>query len=87
MSLYSANGTTIAEGKKLLNKLYKIPFKLDPPPAKTTVENVEKESTTQSANVSTIPWEVWHKHFGHISYTGLQNLLRLDLVDGLNVDT
>ena len=87
MSLYSVNGTTIAKGKKLSNKLYKIPFKLDPPPMKTTVENVENRSMTQSANVLTIPWEIWHKSFGHIGYTGLQNLLCLDLVDGLNMDT
>jgi len=87
MNLYSANGTTIAKGRKLSNKLYKIPFKLDPLPANMTVANAKGESKIQSANATTIPWEVWHKHFGHISYTGLQNLLCLDLVDGLNVDT
>jgi len=31
-------------------------------------------------------WETWHKHFGHISYSGLQKLLNLKLVNGFNVD-
>jgi hypothetical protein len=32
-------------------------------------------------------WETWHKRFGHISYSGLQKLLDLDLVEGFSVDT
>jgi len=32
-------------------------------------------------------WETWHKHFGHISYSGLQKLLNLKLVNRFNVDT
>ena len=32
-------------------------------------------------------WETWHKQFGHISYSGLQKLIDLKLVNGFNVDT
>jgi hypothetical protein len=28
-----------------------------------------------------------HRHFGHISYSGLKKLVCLDLVDGIQVDT
>jgi hypothetical protein len=32
-------------------------------------------------------WETWHKQYGHISYSGLQKLLNLKIVDGFTVDT
>ena len=32
------------------------------------------------------PWEVWHRHFSHVGYLGLQNLLCLNLVDGFLLD-
>jgi len=82
MNLYSVNGTTIVKGKKLTNKLYKIPFKL----SSLSTSKIEDQEIEQSANTSTIPWEVWHRCFSHIGYAGLQNLIHLDLVDGLNVD-
>ena len=31
-------------------------------------------------------WEVWHKRYGHIGYSGLQRLLDLNLVDGFTVN-
>ena len=32
-------------------------------------------------------WEIWHKIFGHISYSGLQQVLDKNLVEGFNVNT
>ena len=31
-------------------------------------------------------WETWHKRYGYISYTGLQKIYQLGLVDGFDVD-
>jgi len=32
-------------------------------------------------------WEIWHKCYGHVSYTGLKKLVNQKLVDGLTVNT
>ena len=32
-------------------------------------------------------WETWHKRYSHISYTGLQKMYQLGLVDGFDVNT
>jgi hypothetical protein len=32
-------------------------------------------------------WETWHRHFGHVGYTGLQKLRYQNFVDGFDVDT
>ena len=42
---------------------------------------------TFQATEPTQTWETWHKRFGHISYSGLQKLYDLNLVDGFTVDT
>jgi hypothetical protein len=31
-------------------------------------------------------WEMWHRRFGHIGYSGLQKLLDKHLVNGLHID-
>ena len=31
-------------------------------------------------------WETWHRRFGHISYTGLKQLIDKSMVEGLTVD-
>jgi hypothetical protein len=31
-------------------------------------------------------WETWHKHFGHVSYSGLKKLYDNKLVEGFSVD-
>jgi hypothetical protein len=33
-----------------------------------------------------LSWKTWHKRHGHISYTGLQKMYQLGLVDGFDVD-
>ena len=33
-----------------------------------------------------LSWEMWHQHFGHVGYSGLQKILNKKLVDGFNVD-
>jgi transposase InsO family protein len=49
-----------------------------------------KLASTEKSNITTtgqkISWTDWHKRYGHISISGLQQLLAYDLVDGLNID-
>ena len=33
-----------------------------------------------------LSWDTWHRHFGHIGYSRLKNLLDQQLVSGFNVD-
>ena len=51
------------------------------PPADSELEPACFEATVQ-----VLPWEILHQHFGHISYSGLEKLTQLDLVDRLQVD-
>jgi len=76
--LTTKDGTAIAKGEKLQNNLYRIILKL--------ASNPMAEVVCFSANTFPIPWKTWHRRFGHVSYSGLQNLLRLNLVDGFKVD-
>jgi hypothetical protein len=52
---------------------------------KTRNEPEKKRGITTSEPAQS--WETWHKCFGHISYSGLQKILDLNLVNGLNIDT
>ena len=75
-------GTPIAKGLKINSKLYRIPFKLAPSPDSQSIKDILCFSTTKPST----PWEVWHRRFGHIAYSGLKMLARLDLVEGLEVN-
>ena len=50
-----------------------------------TKNKVSENSSTAKEN-SADDWEIWHKRFGHIGITGLQRLLKANLVDGFNVN-
>ena len=65
--LISKDGKNIAKGNKISNNLYKMNLK---------PQNLERGGlTTQPESyVNTEPaqsWEIWHWHFGHVGYTGL----------------
>jgi len=76
--LKTRDGESIAKGAKIKNNLYRISLQLAPNPSADIV--------CLNANTSHLPWEVWHRRFGHVGYSGLQNLLRLNIVDGFTVD-
>ena len=75
-------GTMITRGDKINYRLYRLSFKLGSPPDSLFIPNV----ICLSASSMSTPWEVWHRQFRHIAYSGLEKLLRLDLVNGFKVD-
>ena len=80
--LNSNKDTTIAKGTQKDSKLYKIRFTIAPKPSdKKPIEDLICLTAWLA-----VPWETWHKHFGHIAYSGLEKLVCLGLVNGLNVD-
>ena len=56
-------------------------------PGATHSKNTACTPQSFQATESTQSWETWHKWYGHISYSGLQKLLDIKLVDGFTVDT
>src|SRR6267154_2345952 len=76
ITLFDKNHCVIAEGKRV-NRLYLLDA--------CTKNKVSKNSSTAKEN-SADDWEIWHKRFGHIGITGLQRLLKANLVDGFNVN-
>jgi len=83
VTLNSDRNTMIAKGNRRDSKLYRIKFTIASPPPD---ENPIPDLICFTAQL-TIPWEIWHKRFGHIAYSGLEKLMRLSLVDGLNIDS
>ena len=82
VTLTTEDDILIVQGPKIANKLYHLSFVLAPaPPA-----DLEPEPACFEATVQALPWEILHQHFGHISYSGLEKLVQLDLVDRLQVD-
>jgi len=80
--LNSNKDTTIVKGTRKDSKLYKIKFTIAPKPSnKKPIDDL----ICLTARLA-VPWETWHKRFGHIAYSGLEKLVCLGLVDGLNVD-
>jgi len=75
-------GIPIARGPKINSRLYRILFTLAPSPDSQSIEDVLCFSTTKTL----VPWEVWHRRFGHISYSSLEKLAHSDLVVGLKVN-
>ena len=82
MTLTTEDNVPIARGPKISNKLYWLSFAL----ASAPPSGFKPEATCFTTNIETIPWEILHKRFGHISYSGLEKLVRLDLIDGIHVD-
>jgi hypothetical protein len=46
----------------------------------------EQEPACFTTTTQKLPWEILHWHFGHISYSGLEKLVHLDLIDGIQMD-
>ena len=83
--LKNKNGVTVASGTKISNHLYKMKFKTRLPHAANTIALTNNPETF----VITEPmqnWETWHRHFRHVSYTGLQNLYNKKIVKGFTID-
>jgi hypothetical protein len=83
LAMITADGRTVAIGKRVENHLYKM---------QVNVRMQRDDAPTMGARsfVATEPsesWETWHKRFGHVSYSGLKRLWEKNLVDGFNVDT
>lgn len=54
----------------------------------TTIPNTTITTPqTFIANEPVQSWETWRKHFGHISYSRLQQMLDKNLVEGFSIDT
>jgi hypothetical protein len=86
LTLITKDGKSIARGTKIGNNLYKIKVSV----CKPNTTHAKGHTVTPQTFMSNEPsqnWETWHNQFGHISYSGLQKLLDLNLVDGFSVDT
>ena len=82
MTLTTENDVPIVRGPKISNKLYRLSFAL----AYTPPSGFKPEATCFTTNIKTIPWEILHRCFGHVSYSGLEKLVCLDLIDGICMD-
>ena len=78
LELLTKDDIVIAQGICLTNNLYQISFQLLKAPV-----NVD---FVFLACKDAISWEDWHKNFGHVSYSSLQQLLQKHLVDSFSVD-
>src|SRR5947208_17130001 len=78
MTLCIQDGTPVMQGIHLSNCLYQMSFTLAPAPTATEL--------SLTALMSTPSWEMWHRQFGHIRYSGLQKLLDKHLVNGLHIN-
>ena len=78
ITLRTHDGTPVARGIRLSNRLYQMSFTLAPAPTATEL--------SLAALTSAPSWETWHRRFGHVRYSGLQKLLDKHLVNGLHID-
>jgi transposase InsO family protein len=56
-------------------------------PNKVLSERVKSVPQTFFIHEPAQSWEIWHKRFGHVNYSGLQKLLDHNLVEGFNVNS
>ena len=56
-------------------------------PGATTSKTKMCTPQTFQATEPTQSWEIWHRRYRHIGYSGLQKLHDLNMVDGFAVDT
>jgi len=83
LNLIAQHGTCIAQGYKITNNLYKLCLYI--PACKNSIQDhVEHTFATAPSPPN---WETWHQRFGHISYSRLQQMHDLDLVEGFTVNT
>jgi GAG-pre-integrase domain len=86
IKLITKDGKHVARGTKIDNNLYKMKVSIRKPGAINSKSTTCTPQTFQAAE-PTQSWEIWHKRYGHIGYSGLQKLLDLNLIDGFTVDT
>jgi Reverse transcriptase (RNA-dependent DNA polymerase)/gag-polypeptide of LTR copia-type/Integrase core domain/GAG-pre-integrase domain len=84
LTLITKDGIPVARGTQIENNLYKMKVAIRKPDIKFT-----KEANPQCfvINEPAQSWETWHKRFGHIGYSSLQQILDKNLVEGFNVNT
>jgi hypothetical protein len=78
ITLITSKGIYVADGPLIVNNLYKIPFQILYP-------NAETQYSFQTIR-GAMPWEIWHRHLGHIGYNALNHMQHLNLVDGMNIE-
>src|SRR5216684_7281547 len=78
--LYNKDREVITVGTKINQNLYKFSFE-------STMKDNSSESIYAMTNQSLQSWEIWHRCFGHVGYTGLKVLYDRNLVEGFDVDT
>jgi hypothetical protein len=85
ITLTTKDGKRIGHSKKISNHLYKMDMTI----CKATSKLPKDYAASPHAFISKQPalsWEMWHRRFGHIGYTGLQKLLDKKMVNGFTVD-
>lgn len=69
-------GKPIARGMRVENNLCKMSVR----PQGGAMEDAPPDYTYTNVEVPQ-DWEMWHKHYRHVGYTGLQKMLDQNLVD------
>ena len=78
--LITKDGKRVTKGNRLNNFLYGMNVRVKPPTL------TSESSQTFAGMESAQNWETWHKHYGHIGYSGIQKLLDNNMVEGLEVN-
>jgi GAG-pre-integrase domain len=83
--LITQHGQHIAQGTKIKNNLYKMKLSIRKPDTSPSKSHTMMPLTFIRCKLA-LSWETWHRHFGHVVYSGLWQLLDKKLVDGFHVD-
>ena len=81
LTLITKDGKEVAQGTKLDRHLYKMNVTVNLNRLKLSSENQTFQTRSKPPS-----WETWHRRFGHVGYSGLEKLLKYDMVNGFNVD-
>jgi len=84
ITLNSRKGIPVLQGNRIENNLYKMNVAIRKPDISSSL--ITSTSQTFVTNEMAQSWEIWHRRFGHIGYSGLQNMVTKNLVDRFNVD-
>jgi GAG-pre-integrase domain/Integrase core domain len=86
LTLITKDGKPVVHGTKVENNLYHLNV-ITSQPNKLLLEQVKFVPQTLFIHEPAQSWEIWHKRYGHVSYSGLQKLLDHNLVEGFNVNS
>ena len=78
-------GKLITKGTLMSNNLIKLHFHYTKSDTKYT-NPLKAEMSNLVGQQQLKPWNIWHRHFSHISYSSLCKLFDKKLVTGFNVD-